>query len=113
VCSTYVINHEALGGIMYEMFWFGVVDNGILAVVTVGSVLLSGRTRFTRKSVKTANTTLAALAGAMVGNAASDAVAALSMGLRPTVGVFTGCMFCFMLWPALRDLIRWGERINA
>jgi hypothetical protein len=98
---------------MNEMFWFGVIDNGILALVTVGGVLLHGRITFSRKTIKRANTTMAALASAMVGNAASDAVAALSMGLRPTVGVFTGCMAVFMLWPALRDINKWGERINA
>ncbi len=98
---------------MSEMFWFGIVDNGILALVTVGGVLLHGRIRFSHKATKRANTTMAALASAMVGNAASDAVAALSMGLRPTVGVFTGCMFVFMFWPALRDINKWGERINA
>ena len=98
---------------MNEMFWFGVIDNGILALVTVGGVLLHGRITFSRKAAKRANTTMAALASAMVGNAASDAVAALSMGLRPTVGVFTGCMAVFMLWPALRDINKWGERINA
>ena len=98
---------------MNEMFWFGLIDNGILALVTVGGVLLHGRIRFAHKATKRANTTMAALASAMVGNAASDAVAALSMGLRPTVGVFTGCMFVFMFWPALRDINKWGERINA
>ena len=98
---------------MNAMFWFGVIDNGILALVTVGGVLLHGRIRFSHKATKRANTTMAALASAMVGNAASDAVAALSMGVRPTVGVFTGCMAVFMLWPALRDINKWGERINA
>ena len=98
---------------MTEMFWFGVIDNGILALVTVGGVLLHGRIRWTLKGLGRADTTMAALASAMVGNAASDAAAALSMGVRPTVGVFTGCMVCFILWPALRDLVRWGQRINS
>ena len=98
---------------MCEMFWFGIVDNGILAVVTVGGVLLHGRIQFTRKGLQRVDTTLSALASAMLGNAASDAVAALSMGLRPTVGVFTGCMFVFVLWPAFRDLVHWGQRLSA
>ena len=99
--------------IMAEMFWFGVVDNLLLAVVTVASVYFAGRRQYKSKTLSKMSIAGAALAGAMFGNALSDAAAALSMGLRPTVGVFSGCMIVFIGWPVYSAILRHADKRAA
>ncbi len=93
--------------------YFGLLDNGILAAVTVLAVVNAGRIRIGWKRDAGVTTTQAALGGAMVGNTLSDAAAGLSLGLNATLGITLGCVLAFVVLPACASIIRHFERRNA
>ena len=81
---------------MLEMFWFGVIDNGILLLCLAAGVELDDMLpiprRFRSKGA-------GAAIGAVVGNAISDGVAGLPMGLGPALMVSLGCLSVLVVLP--------------
>ena len=89
------------------MFMFGVIDNAILLLCLVAGTeiqdYLPVPERFRCKAV-------GAALGALVGNAISDGVAGLSMGLSDALAVTAGCM---VVVPALFLVVRRLAATNA
>lgn len=71
-----------------KFFKFGVVDNGILIILTALGV---GMDEWIAKTLRVPKG-WGPIIGATVGNAVSDGAAGLADGVKPAVGVFLGCM---------------------
>ena len=96
-----------------EMVKFGLIDNGLLIIITLLSIKFAGRIRMPWNNVKGINPTFAALMGAALGNTASDAAAALGIGVEEVIGVAVGCLIPLILTPIYRVLINRIAPINT
>jgi hypothetical protein len=98
---------------MNEMVKFGLIDNGLLCIITLVAIINAGRIRMPWSKGESVSTTSAALVGAMVGNTLSDAAAGLGIGMEATIGVTIGCLIPMIGFPLYRMVIARAERINA
>ena len=98
---------------MNEMIRFGLIDNGLLCIITLVAIVNAGRIRMPWSNGKGVSTTSAALVGAMLGNTLSDAAAGLGIGAEATLGVTIGCLIPMAGLPLYKMVIARSERNAA
>jgi len=96
-----------------EMVKFGLIDNGLLIVITLLSIKFAGRIRMPWSNHKGINPTFAALIGAALGNTGSDAAAALGIGVEAVLGVAVGCLIPLILTPVYRVIVNRIAPVNT
>jgi len=79
------------------LWWFGIVDNGVLVLAMVAGVSCDR----VWMPARWRSPALSAIVAGAVGNTLSDALAAVPMGWRAVVAVATGCI----VGPALAGLV--------
>lgn len=85
------------------MFAFGIIDNGVLLLAVLAGASLEDYVPIPRRF---RSPVVGAAFGALVGNALSDGLAGLALGVGPALEAAAGCLAVLVAFP----LVVWQDR---